>query len=148
MDNTSSMRKGAANVADKAADAGSSALDKVKDVASQAGHAVGSAATAAGHAVGSAATTVGHTADNAVGSVGSGMHSLADTIHQKGPDHGVLGKAADAVANTLEKGGKYLEEKKISGMAEDVTELIKRNPIPALLIGVGLGYLLARTLRS
>jgi hypothetical protein len=29
-----------------------------------------------------------------------------------------------------------------------VTEMIKRNPIPAVLVGVGLGFLLGRTLRS
>ena len=29
-------------------------------------------------------------------------------------------------------------------MAEDLTDLIRRNPIPALLVGVGLGFLLAR----
>jgi len=33
-------------------------------------------------------------------------------------------------------------------MAEDITGLIRRNPIPALFIGVGRGFLLARTLRS
>jgi hypothetical protein len=29
-----------------------------------------------------------------------------------------------------------------------VTQMIRRNPIPAVLIGVGLGFLLGRTLRS
>ena len=29
-----------------------------------------------------------------------------------------------------------------------MTEMIKRNPIPAVLIGVGLGFLLGRSLRS
>jgi len=76
------------------------------------------------------------------------MESLGEKVREKGPDHGILGKATGAVAGALETGGKYLEDKKISGMAEDLTDLIKRNPIPALLIGVGLGFLLARTLRS
>jgi hypothetical protein len=31
-------------------------------------------------------------------------------------------------------------------MAEDVTNLIRRNPIPALLIGIGAGFLLARAM--
>jgi hypothetical protein len=60
----------------------------------------------------------------------------------------MLGKASEAVASTLEKGGSYLQDKNLSGMADDVTEMIKRNPIPAVLIGVGLGFLLGRTLRS
>ena len=38
------------------------------------------------------------------------------------------------MADTLENTGKYLEEK-ISGIASDVTALIKRNLIPALFVG-------------
>jgi hypothetical protein len=33
-------------------------------------------------------------------------------------------------------------------MMEDVTGLIKRNPIPAVLIGLGIGFMLGRMLRS
>jgi F0F1-type ATP synthase assembly protein I len=29
-----------------------------------------------------------------------------------------------------------------------MTEMIRRNPIPAVLVGVGLGFLIGRTLRS
>jgi hypothetical protein len=36
----------------------------------------------------------------------------------------------------------------LSGMMGDVTSLIKRNPIPALLIGLGVGVLIGRALRS
>ena len=130
-------KEAAGNVADKAKEAVGNVADKAKDMAAQAGHAVSNAATA-----------VGHKAEDAVGSAGRGMESLGEKIREKGPDHGVLGKATESVACALEKGGKYLEEKKISGMAEDLTELVKRNPIPALLIGFGLGFLLARTFRS
>jgi hypothetical protein len=52
------------------------------------------------------------------------------------------------VAGALETSGKYLEEKNLTGMVDDLTDLVRKNPIPALLIGVGLGFLLARTLRS
>jgi hypothetical protein len=51
------------------------------------------------------------------------------------------------VASALDSSGRYLEEQGLSGMAEDVTNLIRRNPIPAMLIGVGLGFLLARLTR-
>ena len=33
-------------------------------------------------------------------------------------------------------------------MADDLTDLIRRNPIPALLVGVGVGFLLARATTS
>jgi hypothetical protein len=91
---------------------------------------------------------VGDRADSAVSSVGSGMQSVADTVRDKGPQSGMLGKAASGVASGLESGGRYLEEQGLSGMADDLTNLIRRNPVPALLIGVGIGFLLARLLRS
>lgn len=137
MNSATTSKKDAANEADKAKEAASGVAGQVKELASNAGQAVGSAATA-----------VGHKAEDAVGSVGRGMESLGEKMREKGPDHGLLGKATGAVAGALETGGKYLEDKKISGMAEDFTDLIRRNPIPALLIGIGLGFLLARTFRS
>ena len=33
-------------------------------------------------------------------------------------------------------------------IGDDLTNLIRRNPIPALLLGVGVGFLLARAIRS
>jgi hypothetical protein len=58
-----------------------------------------------------------------------------------------MGTAASKVADTLERGGRYLQEEGLSGIAGDVTDLIKRNPIPALLVGIGIGFLLAQALR-
>jgi len=137
MNSATASKRDGSNEADKAKEAPSGVVGQMKEMASTAGHAVGNAATA-----------VGHKAEDAVGSVGRGMESLGEKVREKGPDHGVLGKAAGAVAGALETSGKYLEDKNISGMAEDFTDLIRRNPIPALLIGVGVGFLLARTLRS
>jgi hypothetical protein len=76
------------------------------------------------------------------------MQSLAHNIREHAPKIGVVGSAATAVAGTLERGGRYLETEKLSGMGEDFTNLIRKNPIPALLVGIGLGYLLARATRS
>jgi phage-related protein len=126
----------------------SNVTDKVKDMASNVGQAAGNAASAVGHAAGNVATTVGHKAEDATAAAGRGMQNLGSTVRDKAPDSGFLGTAADKVAGGLESAGKYLEDKNLSGMAEDITGLIRRNPIPALLIGIGLGFLLARTLRS
>jgi hypothetical protein len=60
----------------------------------------------------------------------------------------VLHNAASKVADTLDSGGRYLKEEGMTGMANDLTEMIKRNPIPALLVGVCLGVLIARATRS
>jgi hypothetical protein len=52
------------------------------------------------------------------------------------------------VASTLEQGGRYIQEEGLSGMTDDLTNLIKKNPIPALLFGIGIGFLLARVTSS
>jgi phage-related minor tail protein len=148
MNSVTTTKRDMAHEADKAKEAASGMADKAKEAASGVADKAKEMASQAGQAVSNAATTVGHKAEDAVGSAGRGMESLGEKIREKGPDHGVLGKATESVACALEKGGKYLEEKKISGMADDLTDLIKRNPIPALFIGFGLGFLLARTFRS
>jgi hypothetical protein len=60
----------------------------------------------------------------------------------------MLGSAASRVADTLDSGARYLEQEGLSGMAGDVTEMVRRNPIPALLIAVAVGVLIARATRS
>jgi len=76
------------------------------------------------------------------------MRSVASSIKQHMPDHGMLGSASSAVSKSLESGARYLEEEGVRGMAEDLTNVIRRNPIPALFVGIGIGFLLARSLRS
>ena len=60
----------------------------------------------------------------------------------------MLGRASEGLADGLESVGGYMSDKNLSGMMGDVTDLIKRNPIPALLVGLGIGYLLGKSLRS
>jgi ElaB/YqjD/DUF883 family membrane-anchored ribosome-binding protein len=127
---------------------GGSVLEKAKDVA---GAAAEKARDAAGQVVEKAkgaAKTVGKMADDAAGRVGEGMESLADTTREYGPQEGMLGTVTSKVAEGLDNAGQYLQEQGLSGMAKDVTDLIKRNPIPALLIGVAIGFLVARSMRS
>jgi hypothetical protein len=54
-----------------------------------------------------------------------------------------MGTAATTVANKLDAAGSYLQEKDVDHMMGDLTGMIRRHPIPALLIGLGIGYLLA-----
>jgi len=123
---------------------GEQAKDKASDVTNKAKD-IGSAAT---QKVGEAANYVGKKADDATCAMGAGMKSAADTIRENAPDKGILGSASSAVASTLEQGGRYLEEQGLSGIGSDMTNLIRRNPIPAVLIGVGVGFLMARMFTS
>jgi hypothetical protein len=123
-------------------------VDKARDALSTAADKGREAASAVGGAVSQAASAVGRAADSATQSAGSGMRNLGETIREHSPQGGVLGTPAQAVASGLEKGGHYLEKEGLSGMMDDVTDLIRRNPVPALLIGIGIGFLIGRTLGS
>jgi hypothetical protein len=114
-------------------EAGSSAVAQTRDVASSVVHKVEDVAS-----------MIGHKAEGAVETVGGQMKSLAGTIRDQAPKDGVLGTAASGVASTLESGGAYLQEHNLHGMAEGVTDLIRRYPLPAILVGVGVGFLVGR----
>lgn len=120
----------------------------VADAASSVGHKVSEVASNVGHKVSDVASGAGKKADSAVSAAGRGMESFADTVRDRGPQSGMMGKATSAVADTLDNAGEYLESHGLSGIAGDLTDLVRRNPIPALLIGIGVGYLLARATRS
>lgn len=139
-------RNGAAAVAESAKETASRAGDLMKDTASTVAQktreVVKDAATTVADKTGEAASYVGHKADDASAAVGKEMESLGNTIRSKGPQEGVLGNAGAAVASTLESCGKELESG-VSGMAEDLTNTIRRHPVPAILVGVGVGFLIA-----
>jgi len=121
--------------ADKAKDMASNVADKTKDMAS---NVADKARDYAGVAR--------DKAEDLTTRAGSGMTALADTIREHAPDSGFAGNVASTVADNLESGGRYLQEEGLSGVCNDVGTLIKRNPIPALLIGIGFGFLVARAM--
>src|SRR5882672_5693541 len=118
--------------------------NKAQDVASHMADTARDAASSVADRAKQAASTIGHTAEDATRGLGCGMQSLGETLRDKAPQGSVLGSAASTMASGLEKGGHYLKAKGISGMASDLTDLIRRNPVPALLVGGGLGFILAR----
>jgi ElaB/YqjD/DUF883 family membrane-anchored ribosome-binding protein len=132
---------------EKARDAASQAVEKAKDVASSVGSTVSHAASSVGSTVSSAASAVGHKADDLTSSAGTSIKNLGETLRQKAPHEGFLGSASQSVANSLESSGRYIEEAGLSGMMEDVTNLIRRNPFPAILVALGVGVLIGRALR-
>jgi len=121
-ENVNKAQEMASNVADTARQAAANVADKAKQ----------------------AAQGIGQRAEDATHGLGSGMKSLGESLRDKAPQGGVLGSAASSVASGLERSGQYLQQEGISGMAGDLTDLIRKNPIPALLVGVGIGFILAR----
>jgi len=122
--------------------------EQAKDMASDAAGKAKDLGATVTEKASEAASYVGKKADDATSAVGAGMKSVAQTIRENTPDRGVLGNATSAVADTLEQGGRYLQEQGLGGIGTDMTNLIRRNPVPAVLIGIGFGFLLARVLTS
>jgi len=91
-----------------------------------------------------AASAFGQRAEQTTHAVGSGMKALGETIRNRGPHEGAAGDATASLAHGLESSGQYLQKAGIRGIAEDLTNVVRRNPVPALLAGIGVGFLLAR----
>jgi len=145
---TADQAKGAVSSgAEKAKDVAHSAIDRTKEAAQAGVEKARDAAQAGWDKTRDAAQSAGHMATHATESVGSGMESLAGTIRDSAPG-GTFGTAASSVADTLERGGRYIREEGLSGMADDLTGTIRRNPIPSVLVAVAVGFLLARATRS
>ena len=113
-------------------------------VASFVGRKADDAAAYVGHKAEDAASYVGQRTEDAGAAVGGSLRSLGQTVRDRGPEGGMAGDASSAVANSLESSGRYLQDEGLKDMAQDVTNVIRRNPIPALLIGVAAGYLVGR----
>jgi uncharacterized protein YjbJ (UPF0337 family) len=140
-------RETASNLADKARDTASSLADKARDTASSVADRARDAASNIGDRARDAASNIGDRAEGAKSAVGSGMSSLAGTIRQSAPHQGMLGTAAEAVADRLEAGGQYLQQSSLGDMGEDVAGMIRQYPVASLLAVFGIGFLLGSAMR-
>src|SRR5437764_250593 len=127
-----------------AREAASSAGQTARDVASSASQVARDTASSVSRSAGDIAARAGERAESAAGTVGGGMKSLAGTIRESLPQEGVAGNVSSYLAGTLERGGRYLQEEGLSGLADDLVGMGRRNPIPAVLISFGVGFLLAQ----
>lgn len=119
----------------------------VEGAASQAGEKVQQAASAAMSKAQELAGTASQKVDEATAALGERVRSAGSTLRERGPREGMLGSATGTAADYLEHTGRYIQEEGVVGMAEDIAELIRRNPIPAMMVGVGIGFLLAKMTR-
>jgi ElaB/YqjD/DUF883 family membrane-anchored ribosome-binding protein len=125
---------------DRAADTAQGTIDTMRDKAEDVVGDVKDKATQVG-------SQVAEKADTATATVGEKMTDVAQTIRQKAPVSGPIADAADTAADTLQRAGSYLQEQDLADMRADLEGLIRRHPVESLLIGFGLGYLLARSMR-
>ncbi|MFN0197677.1 MAG: hypothetical protein ACKVT0_13110 [Planctomycetaceae bacterium] len=123
------------------------AADNAKDAAASVGEMAGHAASAVGEMASQAASNVGNKVDNLTASAGIGIQGLGDKLSDHTPHDGMLGTASQAVAKSVRDGGKYVEDAKLSGMTEDFAQLVRRYPIPAVLVAIGVGCFMNRIMR-
>lgn len=116
----------------------------VKNVGAAAREAVAHASSTVTEMAQHAAKEVEHKADDFTGEVGGRIRDLGKQIGSQLPENGVFGGASQAFAKQIQDGGAYLQEAKFQGVVEDLSEVIQRHPIPAVLIALGLGWCLAR----
>jgi uncharacterized protein YjbJ (UPF0337 family) len=88
--------------------------------------------------------TAAKRANEAAPAIGERIKSLANVIRGKAPREGKIGTTATKVAGGLESASNYLQEKKFDHLGEDFRGLVRRYPLQSLLVGLGLGFLLAR----
>jgi hypothetical protein len=133
-----------ASVAEKAKETASGVGERVREAASSAAGSVQDMARKAGDV----ASNVGQRAGETVSNVGGQMRNLAGTIRQSAPSEGMIGSAASTVADSLDASGRYLEEETLSNLGREATGLIRRYPLQAVLVGIGIGFLMAKATRS
>jgi F0F1-type ATP synthase membrane subunit b/b' len=81
----------------------------------------------------------------------STLHQAAETIRREArentEDDGVH-KTADDVATGLEKAANYLNNHSVEDMGAEATQAVKNNPLPALLLVLGIGLIIGLLLRG
>ncbi len=118
--------------------------NKANEALASVGGMVSHAVSAAEQLTSQALTMVAREIDQLAARAGSGIHEFGNRLEQNLPHNGALGTASRAIAGAVQGSGEYLEDQKLSGMARDLTGLIRRNPIPVIIISIGLGWFIAR----
>jgi len=126
------------------AQAASSTAEGVKSAANYVADQARDMASSAAKGASDVGSYLDSKAGDATSALGGGLRAAGDAIRQNAPHDGRLGQASEAVARTLSDTGDYLEREGLQGIGKDLTSLIQRNPVPALLLGIGLGFLIAR----
>ena len=135
------------NTVDRASDTAHNAVDTVTDKAQQVASDVKDRAQQAASKAQDIGQQAVDRADDATTTVGEKMTDAAQAIRERAPATGTVGNVADTAATTLERAGTYLQQQDLADMRSDLENIIRRHPIESLLVGLGAGYLLARSMR-
>lgn len=142
-----SLVEGAQKVSDQAGNAVRQATDTVKQVANDV--RTKDAATLANdakQATADAGAAAAEKVDEAMSAAGQQMEGFANSVRENAPS-GKAGEVATSAADALERSGQYLQDADIDRVRTDLERVIREHPIETLLVGVGVGYMLARATR-
>jgi hypothetical protein len=121
---------------DRIADETSTLGDKISDTATQ---------------MKQKASDLGHMAADKIDdnreAAATGLDKVASVIHEKAdglPGGEKVTSLAHATADKVSSTADYVRQNNVSRMMADVETMVKNNPGPALLVAVGLGFLVAR----
>jgi hypothetical protein len=124
------------------------AAENVQQAIAHAGQAGSHVVSALGEIAGQACCDLGKKADDLAAMAGSNVTEFGATLGASQSGDGVVGCVSSAIADSVRETGKYIQNAKLSGMANDMSGMIKRNPIPSVLIAACLGWFLARATRK
>jgi hypothetical protein len=86
------------------------------------------------------------TLEGASATLSEGLSTAAGRPRAGASGDGMMGSAAGSVADRLEVAATFLREHNFRSMFSDAGGLVRRRPIQASIVGLGLGYLLGRAL--
>jgi ElaB/YqjD/DUF883 family membrane-anchored ribosome-binding protein len=85
--------------------------------------------------------------DAAMSAAGERIENLGHSLRDRASEEGRVGKVLSRTAQALEHGGQYLQESTPGDVRMDLEDVMRRRPVATLLVGAGIGFLIARALR-
>ncbi len=85
--------------------------------------------------------------DQAMSSAGQRIENLGHNLRDRASEEGRMGRVLSRTAQALEHSGQYLQESTPTDVRMDLEDVMRRRPLTTLLVGAGLGFLIARALR-
>ena len=89
------------------------------------------------------AAAAGEKVDQVTAGAGKGLGTIAEGIRKYSPA-GESGATLNKLADTVETGGQFLQDHHMADFSDELGRLIRNNPMPAVLVALGVGFMLAR----
>ena len=109
-------------------------------------HKAGDLAETARQKTSEATAVAADKVETAMNATGEQFTNLAQTVRERAPE-GRVGDVATTAADAIERSGQYLQQADLQSIRGDLERIIRGRPIESLLVGLGVGYLLARSMR-